>query len=134
MEFKQLDGRSYTIYLPSYLVTMQSLENKSYLHQQAYKLLRKVYPLYEICQEIPVRTNEIIYLDLFVPLLMLGLEIQGMQHYKFVPFFHGNKNEFLKAQQRDKNKKLWCEINNIKLIELRYDESITEWTTKIKQD
>ena len=44
------------------------------------------------------------------------------QHFEYVPFFHGDKLEFFKSKARDKKKKEWCRINNITLIELRYDE------------
>ena len=39
--------------------------------------------------------------------------------------------EFFKAQARDRDKKHWCELNEISLIELFHDESIEQWREKI---
>ena len=38
---------------------------------------------------------------------------------------------FLKAQKKDREKVEWCELNNIKLIELPYNESTDEWTKRL---
>lgn len=63
-------------------------------------------------------------LDVFIPSLNLGIEYQGLQHYKAVEFFGGE--ERLKAQiDRDCRKKMLCEENGIKLIYWRYDEPIS---------
>ena len=42
-----------------------------------------------------------------------------------------NKMEFYKAQARDRDKKQWCELNEIALLELFHNESIEEWRDKI---
>ena len=34
---------------------------------------------------------------------------------------------FFKAQARDKDKRAWCKLNHINLIELNYNESEEEW-------
>jgi len=53
-----------------------------------------------------------------------GIEYQGIQHYKSVDFFGGEKS-FRKRKQLDSLKKRRCKKSNIKLIEFRYDESIS---------
>jgi hypothetical protein len=50
------------------------------------------------------------------------VEVHGEQHYSFTPHYHRDNLAFVKAQKRDKIKKEWCEINNIKYIELAYNE------------
>ena len=45
--------------------------------------------------------------------------MQGDQHTKYVPYFHGkNKINYINQLQRDHEKLKFCEINNIELIEI----------------
>ena len=39
---------------------------------------------------------------------------------------------FYKAKARDKEKREWCELNNMRLVELNYNEDIDEWRRKIE--
>lgn len=36
------------------------------------------------------------------------------------------------ACKRDNEKKEWCELNNIQLVELPYNEDINEWRKRIE--
>ena len=50
--------------------------------------------------------------------------MQGKQHTKYVPFFHGkNKINYINQLKRDNDKLKFCEMNEIKLIEI-YDGDI----------
>ena len=63
-------------------------------------------------------------LDIYIPSLNIGIEYQGLQHYKAIEFFGGEKQ--LKAQiERDNRKRILCEENGVKLIYWRYDEPIS---------
>jgi hypothetical protein len=59
-------------------------------------------------------------IDLYNDELKLGIEVQGDQHYKFIPFFHRNKDAFVKQRYRDEMKKLKCRQEGITLIEIPY--------------
>ena len=59
-------------------------------------------------------------IDLYNDDLKLGVEVQGDQHYKFIPFFHRNKDAFVKQRYRDEMKKLKCREEGITLIEIPY--------------
>lgn len=59
-------------------------------------------------------------IDLYNDDLKLGVEVNGDQHYKFVPFFHRNKDQFVKQRYRDEMKKMKCEREGITLIEIPY--------------
>lgn len=50
-----------------------------------------------------------------------------------IAFFFKSKLDFYKAKARDSDKKEWCELNQIELIELNYNEDIDEWRTKIRR-
>jgi hypothetical protein len=53
--------------------------------------------------------------------LGLAFEYQGQQHYKYVPYFHKNKEAFYNQKYRDYMKRVMCKDNGIKLIEVPYD-------------
>lgn len=60
-------------------------------------------------------------LDCFNPDLKLALEYNGIQHYKYVPYFHRSKETFHNQKYRDEIKKYKCRENGINLIEVPYD-------------
>lgn len=112
------------------------LENKSSLHLVARTLLKSQFPTLQILEEvpIPVKKSETYYLDFYIPLLRKAIEIHGEQHYKFVGFYHTNQLGFIRSQKRDREKKEWCSINNIKYIELPYNEQENKWQERILND
>jgi hypothetical protein len=59
-------------------------------------------------------------LDCFNPELRLALEYNGAQHYKYIPYFHKNKEAFLNQKYRDEMKRVKCKENGIQLIEVPY--------------
>ena len=97
---------------------------KSSYHLIARSIIKDIYPTMQLLEEVPVylRKKEIVYLDFYIPLLKKCVEIHGEQHYQFVAHFHGNMMGFAKSKKRDKDKKLWCELNGITFIELPYNQ------------
>lgn len=59
-------------------------------------------------------------IDCFNSELRLGVEYNGIQHYKYSTFFHKNYEAFRNQQYRDEMKKFLCKENGIKLIEVPY--------------
>jgi len=57
--------------------------------------------------------------DFYLPLFNLCIEYQGIQHYKIIKYFGGEK-VFNNCQVRDKIKRDYCHVNNIKLLEIPY--------------
>ncbi|MDP1744342.1 MAG: hypothetical protein Q8L90_02120 [Bacteroidota bacterium] len=55
------------------------------------------------------------HLDIYFPILKIGIEYQGLQHYEPVEYF-GGKEAFQKNMERDEKKRKLCEINNCVLI------------------
>lgn len=68
-------------------------------------------------------------LDCFNPELRLGVEYNGEQHYKFIPFFHGNREKFYNQAYRDEMKRIYCRDSGITLIEIPYTEKhhLEDW-------
>lgn len=107
---------------------------RSSYHLRARKVLSKEFAQFITLEEVPlpIRRGDILYADFFIPLLRLAVEVQGEQHFKFSLRFHQDKNGFRKAQKRDREKLEFCELNNIRLVEFRYDESDEQWTDRLK--
>lgn len=59
-------------------------------------------------------------IDMFNDELQLGLEYNGIQHYKFLKHFHKTQSAFEKLQYHDDLKIKICNENNIKLIIVPY--------------
>jgi hypothetical protein len=63
-------------------------------------------------------------IDCYNSRLKLGVEYNGVQHYKYTPFFHKNKEAFYNQKYRDELKRRMCKDNKIILIEVPYDIKI----------
>ncbi len=59
-------------------------------------------------------------LDCYNDELKVAVEYNGEQHYKYIPYFHPNKEAFYNLKYRDEMKQRLCEQNNIKLITVPY--------------
>ena len=57
-------------------------------------------------------------LDCYEESLRLAVEYNGVQHYKFVPYFHKNKEAFYNQKYRDDMKRRLCKDNRVNLIEV----------------
>jgi len=131
MLIKDLDGN-----ISNWLLTGNmakgKITNKSSYHLAARKIIAIEFPTLQILEEVPIqlRKNETLYLDFYLPLNKTCIEVHGEQHYKFIPFYHSTILNFLKAQKRDREKKEWCDNNNIKYIVLPYNEQ-SEWSKYI---
>ena len=74
-------------------------------------------------------------LDFYLPKYNIGIECQGLQHYKPVDF--ANKGEewaldtFQKNKKRDTIKKTLCNENGVKLIYFKYNDKIITLKNKI---
>lgn len=59
-------------------------------------------------------------IDCFNSDLKLGIEYNGEQHYKFIPYFHKNKEAFQNLKYRDEMKQRLCKLNGVELIIVPY--------------
>jgi len=110
--------------------------NKSSLHLTARSLIKEIFPTLQVLEEvpIPVRKNETLFLDFYLPLNETCIEVHGEQHYKFVQFYHQTSLGFMKHKKRDRDKKYWCEKNNIRYIELPYNEGLEDWKERLTNE
>ena len=71
-------------------------------------------------------------LDCYEHSLKLAIEYNGIQHYKYVPYFHKNKEAFYNQKYRDDMKRRICKENNINLIEVPYTIKLEHIKRKFK--
>lgn len=137
MKVLGLNGRDYNLDLKKYIVRENDIKKKSKYHLEARRLLKEMFSGYTILEEVklpgsrdPVKKS-VLFLDFFIPNVMLGVEVHGQQHYEFSKFFHKTKAGFLKSVARDFIKEDWCKLNEIELIALKYSDTIDDWRQQI---
>ena len=96
-----------------------SVDSRSKFQTEAKKFLQNYWQHNIVFEEFPIVGTRLT-LDFYNANKKIAIEVQGRQHTKFVPFFHSSRAKFLQQLKRDTKKFEFCEINNIKLIEI-YD-------------
>ena len=89
-----------------------------------FEYMKSIFPQFEIINNYRpdwLRYNRNLELDIYLPELKLAIEVNGVQHYKYTPYFHDNEEDFVKQQERDEFKKKRCEEENIKMISIHYE-------------
>tara|TARA_B110000902_G_C14221453_1_gene555329 strand:+ start:252 stop:677 length:426 start_codon:yes stop_codon:yes gene_type:complete len=137
MKVQGLNGREYNLNLQKYKVYRDDTKKKSKYHIVARKMLSEIFSGYNVLEEVKLpgstasHKRSVLYLDFFIPNLMLAIEVHGRQHYEYVPYFHKSKAGFVKSIARDEDKKDWCELNDMSLIVLSYLENEEEWRNSL---
>ena len=118
MRFKTLTGAERTVKKArSYLIDWDG-QSRSKIQFQAKQFLKKHWINHIVFEEFPVAVTKL-SLDFYNANKKIAVEVQGKQHTKYVPFFHGsNKINYLNQLKRDRDKLKFCEINNIQLVEI----------------
>ena len=134
MRVRDLDGNIDYWKLIGCIVNNNNERPRSSLHLECRALLKERFVTAQILEEVPIKLhrNQVVYFDFYIPLRRLAVEVQGEQHFKYVPFFHHSVANFIKAKKLDADKKEWCEINGITLIELTHLESLEQWKQKLQ--
>lgn len=76
-----------------------------------------------------INTSGHAYIDFYLPEYNTFVEYNGIQHYNPKMAF-GRSFKFERQQARDEYVRQYCKDNNIKLIEIRYDEDVWEVLTR----
>lgn len=73
-------------------------------------------------------------LDCFNPELRIAVEYNGIQHYKYIPYFHKNKEAFLNQKYRDDMKRRICKEHRVLMIEVPYNIKLEDIKSFIVQE
>ena len=133
-----INGREYAWNLTSYTVDANDKRKRSKYHIRARNILKQIFHSYRILEEVklPGSTEShrkgVLYLDFYIPQIMMAIEVHGQQHYEYTPFFHKNKADFAIAQSKDDDKIRWCELNKIDVVVLKYSDTDEAWRDQIE--
>ena len=125
MQFKTLHGATKRLVKSHQYNIDWSAPSRSKLQYKVKKSLEKIWANNIVLEEMPVVGTKL-SLDFYNANKKIAIEVQGRQHNQYVPHFHGNnKINFIAQLRRDHQKKEFCEINNIKLIELYEEDDLS---------
>ena len=126
MLFKTLTGSQKRVARPNkYLVDWDG-KSRSKIQFSAKQFLKKYWSKHVVFEEFPVAGTKL-SLDFYNANKKIAVEVQGKQHTKYVPFFHGkNKINYINQLKRDQDKLKFCEINDIQLVEIYDGEEVNE--------
>lgn len=126
MKFVTLSGSSRRIpSIKKYLISWQG-KSRSKFQFKVKKFLEPYWGNHIVFEEFPVVGTKL-SLDFYNANKKVAIEVQGDQHTKYVPYFHGgHKVNYLSQLQRDNDKLKFCDINGIKLVEIYSNDIIDE--------
>lgn len=96
-------------------------ESKSKFQKQVKQYLKQYWVRDVVYEEFYVYGTRYT-LDFFNATKKIAVEVNGGFHHKFTPFFQKSEFDYLKQLKHDETKRKFCEINNIRLIEIFYNE------------
>ena len=126
MKFKTLTGGVRSVSNAKKYIINWKGKSRSKLQFSVKKFLEQ-YWLHDIVfEEFPMAGTKLSF-DIFNANKSIAIEVQGQQHVKYTPFFHGgNKINYIDQLRRDKQKSDFCKANSIKLIEIYYNDKISK--------
>src|SRR4030042_6223085 len=103
MKVKDFNNKEYNFPPRGYERPLNDSRAVSDPHLRARNLLRQLYPLQSILEEVPLcGTN--LRADFYLPFNKLIIEVHGQQHYKDTRYFFATKLDFIHAQHNDQIK------------------------------
>lgn len=126
MLFQTLFGSSKRVKNPKKYLIQWDSSSKSKMQFNVKQYLKE-YWLYDIVfEEFPLVGSKMTF-DFYNPNKNVIVEVQGGQHLKHTPYFHGqSKSNFLSQIKRDNDKQKFCELNNIKLVEIYPNDKLSK--------
>lgn len=126
MKFKTLTGSTRKIIgVQKYNVNWNGC-SKSKFQKSVKDFLQDYWNRHVVFEEFPVAGTRMTF-DFYNANEKIAIEVQGGQHTKYVPFFHGNyKNNYLMQLKRDHQKHDFCELNDIKLVEIYEKDKLSK--------
>ena len=129
MIFKTLIGSIKRVPKPKkYLIDWEG-KSKSNIQFKTKLFLSQYWRNHVVFEEFPVAGTRLRF-DFYNANKQIAVEVHGRQHVKFVPFFHKRRSGFVSQIRRDQQKIDFCDLNNIKLVEIFDEKEISKKTFK----
>ena len=125
MKFKTLVGSQKRVSKPKRYLINWDRESKSKNKFASKQFLKDYWSNHVVFEEFPVAGTRLSF-DFYNANKKVAVEVQGAQHTKYVPFFHGRKSQFVRQLRRDQQKIDFCKLNGIKLVEIFHDDKINK--------
>ncbi len=127
MKFKTLTGSDKRVKnIRKYLIKWDD-KSRSKIQFNTKQFLKEYWQSHVVFEEFPVAGTRLKF-DFYNANKRTAVEVHGAQHTKFVRFFHGRKSNFVKQLRRDQQKIDFCELNDIKLVEIFDGDKVTKKT------
>ena len=125
MKFKTIHGGLKRVpKVRNYLIDWGA-ESKSKIQFKTKQFIKDFWYNNLVFEEFPVAGTRL-SLDFYNATKKIAIEVQGAQHRKYVPHFHGgHKSNYIDQLRRDKQKLEFCEMNGIHLMEV-YDGDVLD--------
>lgn len=92
-----------------------------------FNLVKQKFPESKVVFHYRPKFLEGLEIDIFIPDKKLGIEYQGIQHFKAIEFW-GGEDALMKRQEHDRKKKALCDSRGIDLVYYYYSDEICEET------
>jgi hypothetical protein len=127
MIFKTLTGSEKRVTrAKKYLIDWDE-KSKSKIQFNAKQFLKNYWVNHIVFEEFPVAGTRLKF-DFYNANKRIAVEINGQQHTKYVPFFHKRRANFVSQIRRDQQKIDFCELNDIKFIEIYSENELNKKT------
>jgi hypothetical protein len=100
-------------------------KSRSKFQKEVKKYLYKHWKYDLVFEEFKV-VGTFLTIDFYNHSKKIAIEVQGAQHLQFVKHFHKTRANFVRQIRRDDKKMDFCEINNIKLLQIYPDDELCE--------
>ena len=126
MKFKTLTGATRGIPNIKKKLIDWDKKSRSKFQYKVKKFLESYWDNHVVFEEFPVVGTRM-SLDFYNANKKIAVEVQGGQHTKYVPHFHGKyKNNYIAQLMRDQQKLEFCKLNDIILVEIYEKDVINE--------
>ena len=125
MNFKTLYGKEKPIRNPHKYKIKWNGKSRSKFQKNVKKYIYKHWKYDAVYEDFRVIGTQL-SLDFYNHNRKIAVEVQGAQHLQFVKHFHKTRANFVRQIKRDTKKLEFCEINNIKLIEIYPEDELSE--------
>ena len=125
MLFKTLTGSQKRVMRAKKYLIKWDKKSKSNIQFAAKQFLKRYWQNHVVFEEFPVAGTRLKF-DFYNANKNIVIEINGQQHVKFVPFFHKRRSNFVSQIRRDQQKIDFCELNDIKFIEIYSEKELSK--------
>lgn len=125
MIFKTLSGSKKRVTRANKYLIDWNEKSRSKIQFKAKQFLKPFWSGHVVFEEFPVAGTRLKF-DFYNANKNIVVEINGQQHVKFVKFFHKTRSNFLSQIRRDQQKIDFCELNQIKFIEIYSEEELNK--------